>query len=198
MKNLNSKDTLLRCALTLFYEKGYESAGISEIVQMAGVTKPTLYYFFQSKEGIFGEILKQYYERLNTILAKESVYHANAESYQNDVLPVLLRVTNAYFDFARENRQFYMMILALAFAPPTAQVTNMIEPYHIAQYKAVTQCFEQIAQVHVNLKGKEQQCAYHLVAVINSNIGLWNHGYTDIDGQKAEILVRQFMHGIFS
>lgn len=198
MRNKNSKEELLECALSLFAEKGYESAGINEIVQMAGVTKPTLYYFFQSKEGIFQEILKQYYERLNTILAKESVYSPNAKAYHNDVYPVLLRITNAYFTFARENKKFYMLVLSLAFAPPTAQSSVMIEPYNISQYKIIIECFDKIAEIHSNLKGKEQQSAYHLVAMINANIGFWNHGYGEIDRQKAELVVSQFMHGIFS
>jgi TetR/AcrR family transcriptional regulator len=198
MKNTNSRDTLLKCALTLFSEKGYDNAGINEIVQMAGVTKPALYYFFGSKEGLFEEILKQYYERLNSILAKESAYFPNAESYENDVLPTLLRIVNAYFAFALENKQFYMMVLSLAFAPPTAQVTSMIEPYNVAQYQIIIECFERIAKAHVNLKGKERQCAYHFIAMINANIGLWNHGYEELKDQNANAIVSQFMHGIFS
>ncbi len=198
MKNTNSRDTLLECALTLFSEKGYDNAGINEIVQMAGVTKPTLYYFFQSKEGLFEEILKRYYGQLNKILAEESAYSPNAEVYHNDVLPTLMRITDAYFRFARENKQFYIMLLSLTFAPPTAQVTSMIEPYNVAQYQIVIQCFEKIADTHVSLRGKERQCAYHFIAIINANIGLWNHGYVELDFHKTEFIVKQFMHGIFS
>ncbi len=188
----------MECALALFSEKGYDNAGINEIVQMAGVTKPTLYYFFKSKEGLFEAILGQYYGRLNTVLAQASGYSPNAESYKDDVLPTLLRIAGAYFAFARENRQFYLMLLALTFAPPTAQATAMIEPYNIAQYQIIIQCFERIAQTHANLKGRERQCAYHFVALINANIGLWNRGYLQLDGGRAEGMVSQFMHGIFS
>lgn len=198
MKNTNSKETLLECALTLFSEKGYEGAGINEIVQMAGVTKPTLYYFFQSKEGLFQELLKQYYERFNAILVKESVYLSNAESYHEDVFPVLLRIANAYFCFARENTRFYMMILSLAYTPPTAQVTAMIKPYNVSQYEIIYKCFEKIAETHTNIKGKELLCAYHFVAMINANIGFWNHGNADINEQQAKAVVHQFMHGIFA
>ncbi len=198
MKNSNSRDTLLQCALALFSEKGYDGAGINEIVQMAGVTKPTLYYFFQSKERLFEEILKLYYERLNAVLAKESVYTPNSHNYGDDVLPVLLRIATTYFTFAQENKQFYLMLLSLTFAPPTVQASKMIEPYHVAQYQIIIQCFERIAGTHANLKGKERQCAYHFIAIINQNIGLWNYGYVELDEQKAEAIVKQFMHGIFS
>ncbi len=198
MKNANSKKTLLSCALALFSEKGYDGAGINEIVQIAGVTKPTLYYFFGSKEGLFEEILELYYGRLNTALAKESGYSPNAENYHDDVLPTLLRIATAYFDFARENKQFYLMLLSLTFAPPDAQASRMIEPYHVAQYRTITQCFERISETHVNLRGKERQCAYHFIALINANIGLWNHGNVELNDKKVEMIVKQFMHGIFS
>jgi AcrR family transcriptional regulator len=198
MKNINSKEIILESALTLFSEKGYEGAGISEIVQMAGVTKPTLYYFFHSKEGLFQELLNQYYRRLNLILTKESVYTPNAESYHDDVFPVLLRIAYAYFNFARDNKNFYMMILSLAYAPPTAQVTAIINPYNVSQYEIINKCFEKIAETHTNIKGKELLCAYHFVAMINANIGFWNHGYANLNEQQAKAVVHQFMHGIFA
>jgi len=53
MREQNSRETILKCALELFASKGYDAVGVSEIVAMAQVTKPTLYYFFNSKEGLF-------------------------------------------------------------------------------------------------------------------------------------------------
>lgn len=198
MKNINSKEELLECALTLFSEKGYESTGINEIVQTVGVTKPTLYYFFQSKEGIFEEILNRYYKKFNSILKNISVYTPNAEVYENDVFPALLRIADAYFIFARENKKFYMMILSLAFAPPNAQTTILTKPYDTEQYEILIQFFQQISKAHENIKGKEQLCACHFAALLNANIGFWYRGFGDIGEQKAELLVNQFMHGIFS
>ncbi len=198
MKPTNSKEILLACALRLFSEKGYDNTGVNEIVQAAGVTKPTLYYFFGSKEGLFEAILAQYYGRLNAILAEASTYVPHADSYQNDVLPTLLRIADAYYAYAQENKPFYLMLLSLSVAPPTAPAAGMVAPYNIAQYQAIIRCFEHIAQTHYNLKGKERQCAYHFIALINANIGLWHYGYVKLDAQSARHVVQQFMHGIFS
>lgn len=198
MKNINSKEELLECALTLFSEKGYESTGINEIVQMVGVTKPTLYYFFQSKEGIFGEILNRYYKKFNTILEKNTVYVSNAEVYENDVLPALLRIADAYFSFARENKKFYMMILSLVFAPPNTKTAALTKPYDTEQYEILTRFFQKVSETHKNIKGKEQLCACNFVAMLNANIGFWHRGFGEIGKQKAELIVNQFMHGIFS
>ncbi|HIS80092.1 MAG TPA: helix-turn-helix transcriptional regulator [Candidatus Scatomonas merdavium] len=39
---MENRERLLEAALSLFYEKGYDAVGVQEIVEAAGVTKPTL------------------------------------------------------------------------------------------------------------------------------------------------------------
>jgi TetR/AcrR family transcriptional regulator len=49
---------LMDAAILLFTNRGYAATSVREIVEMAGVTKPALYYHFQSKEGIYLAILE--------------------------------------------------------------------------------------------------------------------------------------------
>ena len=127
MKNTNSRETILNCALELFSAKGYASVGISEIVDLAGITRPTLYYFFGSKEGLFNELLKTNYELLNQRLTEARVYRPNQANYFEDVFPVLRAIARAYFDFAKQRSTFYRMSLALTFAPPTSDAARLSE-----------------------------------------------------------------------
>ena len=53
-----TEQRLLDCALTLFAEKGYAATSVREIIEAAGVTRPVLYYYCDSKEGIFVRILQ--------------------------------------------------------------------------------------------------------------------------------------------
>ena len=53
----NSRERLLETATELFAEKGYAATSVREIVERAGVSKPVLYYYFKSKEGLFYAIL---------------------------------------------------------------------------------------------------------------------------------------------
>jgi TetR/AcrR family transcriptional regulator len=50
---------LLNAAVRVFDRKGYAGASVREIAEMAGVTKPALYYHFGSKEGLLVAILSQ-------------------------------------------------------------------------------------------------------------------------------------------
>ena len=47
---------LVAAATRLFAEKGYESASVSEIVATAGVTKGSMYHYFQAKDDLLFEI----------------------------------------------------------------------------------------------------------------------------------------------
>jgi AcrR family transcriptional regulator len=50
-------ERILRDGWELFQQKGYLGVSIDELCQRCGITKPTLYYYFQSKENLFVEVL---------------------------------------------------------------------------------------------------------------------------------------------
>ena len=49
----NVRQRLLDAALQLFSTKGYAATSVRELVEVAGVTKPVLYYYFKNKEGLY-------------------------------------------------------------------------------------------------------------------------------------------------
>lgn len=63
LPNLRDTDTpemaakILAAGLELFAQKGYAATSVREIVSSADVTNPMLYYYFQSKEGLFHELV---------------------------------------------------------------------------------------------------------------------------------------------
>lgn len=196
-KNTNSSENILSCALALFSEKGYDAVSVNEIVEMAGITKPTLYYFFGSKEGVFKQILEENYGKLNHALSVSSKYNPNISNYNEDVYPVLLRIVKAYFLFATQNKSFYLMVLSLMFAPPTSLTARLVEEFHKSQYEIITATFDAISKVHLNLKGKQNKLTWTFIAMINAYIGFWHRGYGELSDAVAHDIVHQFMHGIY-
>ena len=53
----NTKSKIFRIAARLFAEKGYNGVSMREISQQSRVSKPTLYYYYGSKEGIYQSLL---------------------------------------------------------------------------------------------------------------------------------------------
>jgi AcrR family transcriptional regulator len=198
METKNSQGRILECALNLFAEFGYEAVGVNEIAEKSGITKPTLYYFFGSKEGLFTSVLKENYQRLNDQLAEVCVYDPHPNKYERDVFPQLVAIVNTYFAFAIENPVFYRLTLSLSFAPPTSQSAILSQPSHSEQYQMVNSFFSAISSVHHNLRGREDILSTSFIAVINAQIGLWYRGLATLDQDTSAALVKLFMHGIFA
>jgi TetR/AcrR family transcriptional regulator len=194
----NNKAKILECALELFADKGYDGVGINAICEEAELSKPTLYYYFGSKAGLFGSILYVYYGKLEDVLRKVCVYHANPESYEEDVKPVLINIAKTYINFAKNNQTFYRMMMALHFVPQNSTAAEISDKYHKIQYEYVEEIFQQFANVHENLRGKARLSALSFISAINAQIAFWLRGYSPLDDHTVESLVKQFMHGIFS
>jgi AcrR family transcriptional regulator len=58
-QDAHTRNRLLRAAVHVFDRKGYAAASVREIVELANVTKPALYYHFGSKEGVIVAILQE-------------------------------------------------------------------------------------------------------------------------------------------
>jgi len=71
----DTRARIFRAAAQLFADRGYNGVSMREISEYSGVSKPMIYYYFGSKEGIFSELLKtgrQFaVENLQAILASE-------------------------------------------------------------------------------------------------------------------------------
>ena len=52
------QESIIQSALSLFAKKGYGQTSVRDIVHKAGTTMPMIYYYFESKEGLYAYILK--------------------------------------------------------------------------------------------------------------------------------------------
>jgi len=194
----NSRDDILKCALSLFSQKGYEGTSPDEIVEAAGITKPTLYYFFGNKEGLLDTLLSEFYASLNETLDEICVYIPDPDHYDHDIHPLLSRIAKAVFAFAEANHEFYLFNISLGFAPPASKAAKVAENYSLEQYDILKRLFTEISSVHKNLSGKEETLAFRFLALLNAQIILWFRERGGLSADAASSIVNGFMHGIFS
>lgn len=64
MKSEDTKKLLISCAVKVFFEYGFEKASMRQIVEMAGVTKPTIYYYFKNKAELYRYILDTHIQKV--------------------------------------------------------------------------------------------------------------------------------------
>ena len=198
MENANSREKILEEAERLFFACGYDGVGVSEIARAAGITKPTLYYFFQSKEGLLQTIVEERNTILINNLSSSAKYIPCQDHYDADVHPVLCKVVRTYFSFAQKYPTFYLFLLAQSFAPPTAKSTKVVLPFLEKQYQIVTDLFIAISRAHGRTDGQEYVRAMSFISMINAVVALWYHGHGSLDDGAMQTLVHRYMHGIFA
>ena len=106
-----SAERILATALQLFAIKGYDATSVREICASAGITKPTLYHFFGSKEGVLQALVQtgfqQYRAMVNTAMDTPGSFE--------DRVKVLAR---SVFQSASSNPLFWRFIHSVIWAPP--------------------------------------------------------------------------------
>jgi TetR/AcrR family transcriptional regulator len=103
-------EDILQAALGLFARKGFEATSTREIVEAAGVTKPMLYYYFKSKEGlceaVLARFLSPFYERLRAVIEEP-----------RPPREALVEVVWCHLDYCRANRDFSKFFYSVFFGP---------------------------------------------------------------------------------
>ena len=194
------KQTILDKSMELFSAKGYEGVSVSELTEAAGITKPTLYYYFGSKEGVFEAVCQLHYSRLNALISENAVYAPNPKSYNEDIFLTLTKVTASFFSFAKENEVFYRIVLANLSMPSSSAVFGIVKKFHFTQFEVIEGMFKGMAKAHGNLKGKNKTLTWSFIGAINSYISLYLGGEAgqELNKKNVKELVHQFMHGIYA
>jgi TetR/AcrR family transcriptional regulator len=119
----SSAGRILSTALDLFAVKGYDATSVREICEAAGITKPTLYHFFGSKDGVFQALVTGAFDEF-----RQHVEQGLAgEGTLRDRLKLVARLLLAD---ARERPKLWRFIHAVVWAPPsTAPSTSCPEFY---------------------------------------------------------------------
>jgi TetR/AcrR family transcriptional regulator len=188
---VDNRSSILERALALWSERGYDAVGVQEIVEAAGVTKPTLYHYFGSKRGLLDALIDERSAGLRDALGV-------AAEYKGDLVFTLEKVVRAYFGFAQQEAAFYRMQLGFWFAPPQSDEHEAVLARNLGQHAALERLFEAAAADHGNMRGRHKAYAATFLGMINTYIGLWLNGYAKLDDQLVYQAVHQFQHGIYS
>ncbi len=108
---IHPKERLMQAAQTLFAKRGYRGTGVQDIVELAGVTKPTLYYYFESKAGIYLKLVEQIFD-LRLDLVKQAA--STEESIQGKLTAIIITL----MEYSRTHHEGMQIAYANIFAAP--------------------------------------------------------------------------------
>lgn len=188
---MDNRQQILHCALQLFAARGYDAVGIQEIVDVAGITKPTLYHYFGSKRGLLDAVVREYADPFTQHIRQ-------ASAYQGDLTGTLTKIVSTAFQYARENPTFYRLHLALWFAPSESDALQTVAPIHEHLYTLIEAVFAQAVADHGNMRGRQQAYATTFWGMINTYVVLALNNYTELNDHLVAQAVRQFSYGIYS
>src|SRR5213594_3722762 len=104
-----ARQTVLESAIAEFARKGYAATSIQDILRATGLSKPTVYYYFQSKAGLFRAILAFAYDESFRLM--QAGLDGKATCRQR-----LVEVASALFDFASRHQNLTRLVFATVFA----------------------------------------------------------------------------------
>ena len=193
MDSVNSKtrQRILRVALKIFAECGYQGASVQAIVDAARVTKPTLYYYFKNKAALFQSLIDQAHDE-RYLLMQEAARRADT------LEGCLMEVLAALFDFINENRALMRLAFATAFVgadelPPEIQYL----PKGERNFQFMQQMIERgIKQERMNSHFTSRQLTMAIYGMMTIKVmEHLVHGRPRLTRQDAESIVRLYLEG---
>lgn len=127
----DTESRLLDCALTIFAEKGYSATSVRQIIDAAGVTQPTLYYYCDDKADLFQRLVRQKYE--------ESHRHIEAVLQQIEGCEARLReLIQRTFEYCIADPRVPRLMFQTYFGPPIEGITEFLADLSATRFKLVT------------------------------------------------------------
>jgi AcrR family transcriptional regulator len=187
----DTRQQILSAALKRFADQGYAGTSVQEIVDAAHVTKPTLYYHFKSKAGLYGALIGWAFEERYRLM-QEAVARGGTLAEQ------LVRICAVSFEFLIKNRELMRLAFATAFAgrgevPSEAQCfkrgKRSYDFIHDLMKRAV-------ARGDLNRDFDPEEMAMGFVGIMNFHVMVFLIGAEiTLNRRTAERLVELFLTG---
>ena len=171
------KSQILDAALETFTEKGFHKTRMSDIAETSGLSKGSLYWYFDSKDAIILKLINRVFgfeiKDLTALLtddhsAEERLYIYTERSGQ-DIIKMLKWMPLIY-DF-----------LALAFRQETIKKT--IQRYYNKNLGLLVTLIQQGIDAGEFLPGSALEAAYAIGSIIEGTVMLWLYDPGQIDIQ---------------
>src|SRR3954452_9187601 len=108
---------ILAVATREFSEHGYSGARVDEIAELTRTTKRMIYYYFESKQGLYAAVLKAAYAEIR---AKEQTIEVD----HLDPVAAIRRIAELTLDHHESHRDFIRLV----------STENLHRAEHLAQF----------------------------------------------------------------
>jgi len=185
----NSRERLLETATELFAEKGYAGASVREIVEKAGVSKPVLYYYFKSKEGLFYAILEWAVDVQQNIL--NEIFEA-----KGTVLERFIFLYRRVHEGIQQYKSLYIMIHGLIYGPPEGVPEYDFASFQRNMLDAVKRIYTEGLPSGEIRKADAEEVAFLVLGLMDFSLNMDMILPELADSQRPERLLRLAFQGL--
>ncbi len=182
--NTDTRKNILAEALRLFSEKGYDSVGTNEIVHRCGVSKPALYYYFESKEKLLQSIVQEKCLSLKTHIS-------NCSKQKNSFEDMLVSAADAYLKFTSENQEFMRLYFSLVFTPHSNKAYSIVRQ----EAEAIQTIFEDLFNNENYFQSEKSFIAVSFIGLLNTFSTLILNHYLNYSKQISRKMFELFLYG---
>lgn len=185
----NTRERILETATDLFAEKGYTGTYVREIVEKAGVSKPALYYYFKSKEGLFYAVLEWATDAQREIL--NEVFEASGT-----VLDRYIFLYRRLYEGIQEYQSLYKMIHGLIYGPPQGAPDYDFYKFQAEMFVAVKRIYAEGLTAGEIKDADEDEVAFLVLSLIDFCLNIDNAAPELADPKRPERLLKLAFQGL--
>ncbi|MEZ5405575.1 MAG: TetR/AcrR family transcriptional regulator [Verrucomicrobiia bacterium] len=186
-----AKQIILDSAIVAFAQKGYAGTSLKDILKATRLSKPTLYYYFKSKAGLFRAILDFAYDECFRLMSEAVRDKSRCEE-------ILVALASALFHFSENNKNLTRLIFSTVFAAPQEIPQGSVNKKKRRRNFELVHGFIRQAQKHKEIDSKygSLELAHGIYGAISHQIRtqlLMSKGH--LDAAKAKRMVALFLNG---
>jgi TetR/AcrR family transcriptional regulator len=185
----SSAERILKISLDLFSKKGYDATSVREICEGAEITKPTLYHFYGSKEGVYQALVEGALHDFRRGMIERLEISGSIEQR-------LKEMAWAYFGKAIRQQQLARFILGLIHNPPSSAPKTDFQRFYDQIVAALCRAIDEAVGRGELAPGPTNVRALVLMGALGEAV----HGYLlvgqpDLTSALAEVLVDTVLRG---
>lgn len=183
------RERIFASALRHFSKKGFAATSLREISQDAQTTKPMIYYYFGSKEGLYGNIVRQILEEMADAI--RSTLPADA-SPQDQVLAYCER----YLEHFLAQEEIIALVLREVFGLGGAPMETLAQTLGERVRQPLDDVVAHGMELGAFRRDSVVTCATAITGILNMFILAHVFGGQDIDRETPLSQVRYYICGL--
>jgi len=191
ISNSDTKRKIFSEAAKLFSERGYYAVSMREISERAGVTKPTIYYYFGSKDGIYEQLISESIKWLDKITT--TIRNQNGSSKEK-----LTQLLKHHFDACLKYPEYVKFIYSIVTSREKLPFLDNFQQKALKERQLLIDIIKSGIQKNEFGAGADPELASLIIEAVISQF-IWLHIETNavtLSDQLAERIIELIFKGL--